>query len=198
MSKDYIINNLIGSLQKLPSIGYRTAKRMALNILQNKDEIIRPLLDSLSEAYLKIKKCSICGNLTTNDVCGICSDDRRNRQIICIVENIIDLWAVENVGIHNGIYHILDGTLSAVEGRGIEVLKIERLIERIKDYDIKEVIIATNPTSEGQTTAFYIASHLEEFDIKISQPALGVPMGSELNYLDDSTLNIAFKNKKEF
>jgi recombination protein RecR len=198
MGKDYIINNLIGSLQRLPSVGHRTAKRMALSILQNKDEIIKPLLDSLSEAYLKIKKCDICGNLTTDDVCGICSDERRDRQIICVVENIIDLWAIENVSIHNGIYHILDGTLSAVEGRGIEVLKIEKLVERIKDYSVREVIIATNPTSEGQTTAFYIASHLEEFNIKISQPALGVPMGSELNYLDDSTLNIAFKNKKEF
>ncbi|MDR2078060.1 MAG: recombination mediator RecR [Rickettsiales bacterium] len=198
MSKDYIINNLISSLQRLPSVGYRTAKRIALSILQNKDEVIKPLLDSLNEAYLKIKKCSICGNLTTDNVCEICSDERRDKQIICIVENIIDLWAIENVNIHNGIYHILDGTLSAVEGRGIEVLRIEKLVERIKNHNIREVIIATNPTSDGQTTAFYIASHLEEFNLRISQPALGVPMGSELNYLDDSTLNIAFKNKKEF
>ncbi|MDR2778415.1 MAG: recombination mediator RecR [Rickettsiales bacterium] len=198
MAEDYIINNLIGSLQRLPSVGYRTAKRIALNILQNRDEVIKPLLDSLSEAYLKIRKCSLCGNFTSREICGICSDEKRDRQTICVVENIIDLWAIENVNIHNGLYHILDGTLSAVEGRGVEVLRIEKLIEKIKNYNAREVIIATNPTSEGQTTAFYIASHLEGFNLRISQPALGVPMGSELNYLDDSTLNIAFKNKKEF
>ncbi|GHU27730.1 recombination protein RecR [Bacilli bacterium] len=198
MSRNYIINNLVNSLQRLPSIGHRTAKRIALSILQNKEEIIRPLLNSLNEAYLRIRKCSVCGNFTEGDICEICSDERRDHQTICVVENIADLWAIENINIYNGIYHILDGTLSAIEGRGIEVLKIEKLIERIKSYGIKEVIIATNPTSDGQTTAFYIASHLEEFKIKISQPALGVPMGSELNYLDDSTLDIAFRNKKEF
>ncbi|MDR1495295.1 MAG: recombination mediator RecR [Rickettsiales bacterium] len=198
MSKNYIINNLVNALQKLPSVGHRSAKRIALGILQNKNEMIRPLMEALSEAFLKIKRCTMCGNFTTEDSCEICSDERRDRQTICIVESIADLWAIENTNVYGGLYHILDGTLSAVEGRGIEVLRIEKLMERIKDYDIKEVIIATNPTSEGQTTAFYIANHLEGLGLKILQPALGVPMGSELSYLDDSTLDIAFKNKIEF
>ena len=122
----------------------------------------------------------------------------QTQKTICIIENVADLWAIENLNIYNGVYHILDGTLSAIEGRGIEVLKLDRLINKIKNDSVKEVIIATNPTIDGQTTAFYIASNLEEFDLKITQPALGVPMGSELNYLDDSTLDIAFKNKREF
>lgn len=198
MSSNYIINNLINTLQKLPTIGQRTAKRMALNMLQNKDTTIKPLIDALNEAYNNIHKCKICGNYTSGEICSICSDTKRDTQTICIVENISDLWAIENINIYNGIYHILNGTLSAIEGRGEEVLKMDCLKKRIIENDIKEVIIATNPTLDGQTTAFYIVSHLEEFDIKITQPALGVPMGSELNYLDDNTLNIAFKNKTNF
>lgn len=198
MSKNYIINNLINSLQKLPTIGQKTAKRIALNILQDKEHSIKPLINSLTEAYEKINKCKICGNFTTNELCNICGNETRDKTTICIVESIADLWAIENTGIYNGTYHILDGTLSAIEGRGTEVLHIDKLIKRIKENKIKEIIIATNPTLDGQTTAFYISSSLEEFNIKITQPAYGVPMGSELNYLDDSTLNIAFKNKKEF
>lgn len=198
MSKNYIINNLINSLQKLPTIGQKTAKRIALNILQNKEYIIKPLINSLTEAYEKVNKCKICGNFTTDELCDICNSETRDKTTICIVESIADLWAIENTGIYNGTYHILDGTLSAIEGRGTEVLHLDKLIERIKENNIKEVIIATNPTLDGQTTAFYISSSLEEFGVKVTQPAYGVPMGSELNYLDDSTLNIAFKNKKEF
>ncbi|MBO4956238.1 MAG: recombination protein RecR [Rickettsiales bacterium] len=198
MSSNYIINNLINTLQKLPTIGQRTAKRMALSMLQNKDTTIKPLIEAMNEAYNKINKCKICGNYTSGEICSICSDTKRDTQTICIVESISDLWAIENINIYNGIYHILDGTLSAIEGRGEEVLKIDQLKQRIVENNIKEVIIATNPTLDGQTTAFYIVSHLEEFNIKITQPALGVPMGSELNYLDDNTLNIAFKNKTNF
>lgn len=198
MSKNFIINNLVNSLQKLPSIGQRTAKRVALTILQDKEGIIKPLIDSLTEAYRKVNKCKICGNYTTEEICEICSNDNRNKKVICVVENIADLWAIENTNTYNGLYHILDGTLSAIEGRGIEVLRLEQLKNRIEKNDVQEVIIATNPTLDGQTTAFYIVSHLEQYNLKITQPALGVPMGSELNYLDDDTLNIAFKNKREF
>ncbi len=198
MSKNYIINNLVDALQKLPSIGQRNAKRLTINILQNKEELIKPLIGALNEAYIKIKKCELCGNFSTENLCEICSSEKRDKKTICIIENVADLWAIENLNIYNGVYHILDGTLSAIEGRGIEVLKLDRLINKIKNDSVKEVIIATNPTIDGQTTAFYIASNLEEFDLKITQPALGVPMGSELNYLDDSTLDIAFKNKREF
>jgi recombination protein RecR len=196
--KNFIINNLVNSLQRLPLIGHRTAKRIALSILQNKGEIIKPLIESLTEAYEKINKCSMCGNYTTGDICEICSDTKRDSQTMCIIENVADLWAIENTNTYNGIYHILEGTLSAIEGRGIEVLKLDKLRDRIIKNNVKEVIIATNPTLDGQTTAFYIVNHLEEFNLKITQPALGVPMGSELNYLDEDTLNIAFKNKIEF
>lgn len=198
MNKNYIINNLVNSLQKLPTIGNRSAKKIALSILQNKDTIIKPLVDSLNDVYTKINRCKECGNYTVDDLCDICSNEKRDKKIICIVESIADLWAIENTGVYNGLYHILDGTLSAIEGRGEEVLKIEELKDRINKNNIEEVIIATNPTLDGQTTAFYIVSSLEELDIKITQPALGVPIGSELNYLDDNTLNIAFKNKKDF
>ena len=198
MSKNYIINNLVTSLQRLPTIGYRSAQKIALSILQNKNTLIKPLMEALDDVYNKINKCKECGNYTTEELCDICSDDKRDKKTLCIVESIADLWAIENTGVYNGIYHILDGTLSAVEGRGEEVLKIDELIKRIKENEVEEVIIATNPTLDGQTTAFYLVSNLDGLDVKITQPALGVPMGSELNYLDDNTLNIAFKNKKEF
>ena len=145
------------------------------------------------------KKCPICGNLTTEDICEICKDETRNKEIICIVENVADLWAIEGTMIYKGQYHILGGNLSASEGRGPNDLNIESLIEKLKNNkNVKEIIIATNPTIEGQTTAFYIADILKEFNIKITKPAYGIPLGSEFNYLDESTLDIAFKNKKEF
>lgn len=197
-SKNYIINNLISSIQKLPGIGSKSAKRIVLSMLENKNKLIKPLIGALEEAYNNINKCSICGNFTTNDVCEICDNPLRDKQTICIVESIADLWAIENTNVYNGIYHILDGTLSAIEGRGIEVLLLDKLLDRIKENKIKEVIIATNPTIEGQTTANYLVNCLQDLNLKITQLGYGVPMGSELNYLDDGTLNIAFKNKKEF
>lgn len=197
-SKNYIINNLINSFQKLPGIGTKSAKRIVLNILQNKNKFIKPLMLSLDEAYQHIHTCSVCGNFTTSDLCDICNDGSRDRQTICIVESIADLWAIENTNVFRGLYHILNGTLSAIEGRGVEYLLLDNLAERIKENKIKEVIIATNPTIDGQTTAHYISNFLENFNLKIMQPAYGVPMGSELNYLDEGTLNIAFKNKQLF
>ena len=158
-----------------------------------------PLINSMDEAFNQINHDPICVNLTTENICEICSDETRNKDIICIVENIADLWAIENTMIYKGQYHILGGTLSATEGRGPNEINIESLLEKIKNNkNIKEVIIATNPTIEGQTTAFYIADILKDFNLKITKPAYGIPLGSEFNYLDESTLDIAFKNKKEF
>ena len=194
-----ILNDLIKIFSKLPSLGPRSAKRVVLHLLNNKENLMFPLLNAMEESYQKIKKCPICGNLTTEDICEICKDETRNKEIICIVENIADLWAREGTMIYKGQYHILGGNLSASEGRGPNDLNIESLIDKIKNNkNIKEVIIATNPTIEGQTTAFYIADILKEFDVKITKPAYGIPLGSEFNYLDESTLDIAFKNKKEF
>jgi recombination protein RecR len=197
-SKNYIINNLINSIQKLPGIGNKSAKRIVLSLLENKTRLIKPLIEALEEALHNINKCSICGNFTVNNTCDICNNPLRDKQTICIVESIADLWAIENTNVYNGTYHILEGTLSAIEGRGIEVLLLDKLLNRIKQNNIKEVVIATNPTMDGQTTANYLANSLQHLNIKITQLGYGVPMGSELNYLDDGTLNIAFKNKKEF
>lgn len=195
-----ILNDLIKLFSKLPSLGPRSAKRVVLYLLNNKENLMFPLLNIMEESYQKIKKCPICGNLTTENICETCSDNTRNKEILCIVENVADLWAIESTAIYKGQYHILGGNLSASEGRGPNDLNINSLIERIKNNNgvIKEIIIATNPTIEGQTTAFYLADILKEFNIKITKPAYGIPLGSEFNYLDESTLDIAFKNKKEF
>lgn len=194
-----IINDLIKIFSKLPSLGPRSAKRIVLHLLNNKENVMQPLILTMQDGYDKIKKCPICGNLTTENICEICSDTTRNNEILCIVENVADLWAIESTMIYKGQYHILGGNLSASEGRGPEDLNIESLIEKLKNNkNIKEVIIATNPTIEGQTTAFYIADLLKDFNIKITKPAYGIPLGSEFNYLDESTLDIAFKNKNEF
>ena len=198
MSKNYVINNLINNLQKLQNVGYKSAKKIALQLLLEKHTLIKPLINSLQDAYDKINRCKICGNLCDSDVCEICSNPRRNKKIICVVESIADLWAIENYNIFSGVYHILDGTLSAIDGRGPEVLKLEQLKNRIRENDCSEVIIATNATEDGQTTAFYLANVLEELNIKITQPSFGLPMGSEINFLDENTLNIAFRNKKDF
>lgn len=194
-----ILDDLIKFFSKLPSLGPRSARRVVLYLLNNKENIMLPLLNAMNEGYNKIKHCPICGNLTTNEICDICVDETRNKEIICVVENIADLWAIENTMIYKGQYHILGGTLSATEGRGPDDINIEGLVNKIKNaQNIKEVIIATNPTIEGQTTAFYIADILKNFNLKITKPAYGIPLGSEFNYLDESTLDIAFKNKKEF
>ena len=194
-----IINDLIKIFSKLPSLGPRSAKRIVLHLLNNKKNVMQSLILVMQDGYDKIKKCPICGNLTTENICEICSDTTRNNEILCVVENVADLWAIESTMIYKGQYHILGGNLSASEGRGPEDLNIESLIEKLKNNkNIKEVIIATNPTIEGQTTAFYIADLLKDFNIKITKPAYGIPLGSEFNYLDESTLDIAFKDKKEF
>jgi len=199
MNDNKIINDLIKIFSKLPSLGPRSAKRIVLHLLNNKETLMLPLLSAMDEGYRNIKKCKNCGNLTTNEICEICLDETRNKDVICVVENIADLWAIENTAIYKGQYHILGGNLSASEGRGPNDINIESLMEKLeKDKNIREVIIATNPTIEGQTTAFYIADMLKKFNIKITKPAYGIPLGSEFNYLDDSTLDIAFKNKKEF
>ena len=194
-----ILDDLVKLFSKLPSLGPRSARRVVLYLLNNKENIMAPLLNAMDEGYTKIKYCPICGNLTTDEICDICADETRNKEIICVVENVADLWAIENTMIYKGQYHILGGTLSATEGRGPNDINVEGLLNKIRNaQNIKEVIIATNPTIEGQTTAFYIADVLKDFNLKITKPAYGIPLGSEFNYLDESTLDIAFKNKKEF
>ncbi|GMO57547.1 MAG: recombination mediator RecR [Rickettsiales bacterium] len=192
-----IVNDLIRFFSKLPSLGTRSANRIVLHLLNKKEQLLLPLISLLDDVYKNIHHCRICGNLTTDKTCSICNDKTRDN-IICIVETVADLWNIENSGIYTGLYHILGGNLSANDGRTPQDLNFDSLIERIKNDGIDEVIIATNPTLEGQTTAFYISDLLKDVNVKITKPAYGIPLGSELNFLDESTLDIAFKNKKEF
>ena len=193
-----IINDLISAFSKLPSLGPKSAKRIVLHLLNNKETMLRNLLNAGEIAYKNIRNCEICGNLCSDTICDICKNSMRNAELLCVVETVSDLWAIENSAIYGGYYHILNGTLSAMEGRGPDDLNIATLIKRLKSGTIKEVILATNPTIEGQTTAHYIADLIKDFNVKITRPAYGIPLGSEFNYLDDSTLDIAFKNKKDF
>jgi len=157
-----------------------------------------PLLSVMEEAYNTVKKCEVCGNLTTKDVCDICDSQTRNHDVICVVETVADLWAIESTGSYNGLYHVLGGNLSASDGRAPCDLNIDSLLNRLKTNTVHEVVIATNATIEGQTTAFYIADLIKSTKVKITRPAFGIPFGGEFNYLDGSTLDVAFKNKKEF
>ena len=193
------IDNLIKIISKLPSMGPRSARRMALYLIKNKEKVMNPLIKSLNSVSENVKNCQICGNLSVNDVCDICCDSKRSDSIICLVEDVSDLWTMEKAGVFNGKYHVLGGVLSAMLGKGPDDLNINSLITRLKNnHDIKEVIIATNPTIDGQTTSYYLLEVLKEFDIKVSKLAHGIPIGGEINYLDEGTLDIALKLRSNF
>ncbi len=196
------LQNLIKLFAKLPSLGQRSARRIVLHLLNNKDNAMLPLINSLQETLKTTKHCQICGNLDSFEICTICKNQSRDNNLICVVEEVSDLWAIEKSGIFNGKYHILGGVLSAINGKGPADLNIEQLINRIKnaqpDGKPKEIILATNSTMEGQTTAYYLVELLKEFNIKISKLTAGIPIGSELDYLDEGTLGIAFKTRGLF
>lgn len=198
MHKENDLDNLIKLFSKLPSLGPRSARRMVLNLLKNRQAVMQPLIDSMQRVISNVKNCQQCGNLDVTEICSICSNHNRDNGIICVVEEVSDLWAIEKSGIFSGKYHILGGVLSAISGKGPEDLKIEGLLERIKKYGIKEVILATNPTIDGQTTAYYLAEILKNSDVNVSKLANGIPIGSELDYLDEGTLGIAFKSRNAF
>ena len=195
------LQNLIKLLAKLPSLGQRSARRIALHLLNNKDNAMVPLIDSLQLTLKTTKHCQICGNLDSSEICKICNNPARDNGLICVVEEVSDLWAIEKSGIFNGKYHILGGVLSAINGKGPQDLNIEKLIDRVRENKPKEIILATNSTMEGQTTAYYLVELLKEFakeNIKISKLTAGIPIGSELDYLDEGTLGIAFKTRGGF
>lgn len=196
------LQNLIKLFAKLPSLGQRSARRIVLHLLNNKENAMLPLINSLQETLKTTKHCQICGNLDSFEICTICKNQSRDNNLICVVEEVSDLWAIEKSGIFNGKYHILGGVLSAINGKGPADLNIEQLINRIKnaqpDGKPKEIILATNSTMEGQTTAYYLVELLKEFNIKISKLTAGIPIGSELDYLDEGTLGIAFKTRGLF
>ncbi|MFQ3307676.1 MAG: recombination protein RecR [Candidatus Midichloriaceae bacterium] len=191
------LQQLIKSLSKLPGLGYKSAKRIALHMIQNKNEMLQ--FNSLINQTLdQIIACKICHNIDVINPCNICSDSNRDGSILCIVETISDLWAIEKSKNYNGLYHVLGGVLSAIEGKTPENLNISDIEIRAVNSSIDEVIIATNSTLEGQTTGHYIAKILESQDIKISRLANGIPIGADLDYIDDGTLSLALKLRHKF
>ncbi|MBL95256.1 MAG: Recombination protein RecR [Alphaproteobacteria bacterium MarineAlpha3_Bin5] len=190
------IDDLIILLAKLPGLGPRSARRVALHLLRKRESLMIPLSQKLSDIMNAIKTCPICGNLDTDSPCNICSDFRRDQSIICVVEDVGDLWALERSALYKGLYHVLGGTLSALDGIGPDELHIPKLVERASQIEVKEVILATNATIDGQSTAHYIAKQLADANSNISGLAHGVPIGGELDYLDDGTLLTALNGRK--
>jgi recombination protein RecR len=192
------IERLIQVLAKLPGLGPRSARRAALHLIKNREKLLVPLTSALEEALDKVTVCSECGNVDTSDPCTLCRDPRRDRTVICVVEEVGDLWALERAGAWSGLYHVLGGTLSAVEGVRPEDLSIARLVERAGHEGVKEVVLAVNATVEGQTTAHYIIDRLKDLNIATSRLAHGVPVGGELDYLDEGTLTQAMRARRPF
>lgn len=189
------IEHLIQRLAKLPGLGPRSARRAALFLLQKRESLLVPLARALTEAADGVSECSICGNLDASDPCAVCADEKRDSSLICVVEDVADLWALERGGAFKGRYHVLGGVLSALDGVGPEDLNIPALVRRAGDGAVAEVILATSATVDGQTTAHYIAERLADSGVAVSGLAHGVPVGGELDYMDDGTLATALKGR---
>jgi len=185
------LDHLIQLLAKLPGFGPRSARRAALFLIKRRESLMEPLATALAEAARAVHPCSVCGNLDTVDPCALCSDQKRDAGVICVVEDVADLWALERGHVFKGRYHVLGGTLSALDGVGPNELRIEPLVRRVRDERAREVILAMNATVEGQTTAHYIVDRLEATGVQITRLAHGVPVGGELDYLDDGTIGAA-------
>lgn len=190
------IEHLVQLLAKLPGLGPRSARRAALHLLKRRDALMTPLARALADTAEHVRACTECGNLDTVDPCAICTDARRDVSQICVVEDVAGLWALERTASFRGRYHVLGGLLSALDGVGPEDLRIPKLIERARRPETTEVILATSATVEGQTTAHYIAERLADCEVAVSGLAHGVPVGGELDYLDDGTLSAALKARR--
>jgi recombination protein RecR len=190
------LDRIIHLLAKLPGLGPRSARRAALHLLKRRDTLMRPLAESLSLAADKVVACAECGNLDTIDPCGICRDPRRDPTRVCVVKEVGDLWALERAGVFQGRYHVTGGLLSALDGVGPEELNIDGLAARAEPPEVIEVILAMDATVDGQTTAHYIVDRLAGCGVEISRLARGVPVGGELDYLDDGTLAQALKARR--
>ena len=187
------IEKLIQLLARVPGLGPRSARRAALHLIKKKEVLLEPLGRAMQDAAEKVRICSVCGNIDTSDPCSICSDPRRDDATIIVVEDVSDLWALERAGTMNVKYHVLEGRLSPLDGIGPDDLNIASLIDRVSAGGVKEVILAVNATVEGQTTAHYLTDQLAAFPVKITRLAHGVPVGGELDYLDDGTLAAALR-----
>lgn len=187
------IEKLIQLLAKVPGLGPRSARRAALHLIKKKEQLLGPLADAMGETHRKVKICSCCGNVDTVDPCTVCTDASRDQSIIIVVEDVSDLWALERAAAMNTAYHVLGGTLSPLDGIGPDDLNIAGLVDRVARGGVRELIIAVNATVEGQTTAHYITDRLEGLDVRITRLAHGVPVGGELDYLDEGTLTAALR-----
>jgi len=192
------IERLIQLLAKLPGLGPRSARRAVLNLLKRRETLMMPLAEAISDVARTILTCSVCGNLDTQDPCAICRDARRDETLLCVVEDVADLWAIERTASFQGRYHVLGGTLSALDGVRPEDLHIGGLLARAAEGTVQEVILAMNATVEGQTTAHYIMDRLAGLGVKVSRLAHGVPVGGELDYLDEGTLSAAMRQRTPF
>lgn len=190
------LDDLIALLAKLPGLGPRSARRAALHLIKQRETLLRRLAVALTEAADQVRKCSTCGNLDASDPCWICGDPERTDRQICVVEEVDDLWALERSGLFRGRYHVLGGALSAIDGYGPQDLGIDRLLARVAAGTVEEVILATSATVDGQTTAHYIADRLSPTGVAVTRLAHGLPVGGELNYLDDGTLGAAFEARR--
>lgn len=190
------IERLIQLLSRLPGLGPRSARRVGLHLLKKRESLMQPLSVALADAARAIRPCTVCGNLDTIDPCSICADPRRDLGLICVVEDVGDLWAMERARIFSGRYHVLGGSLSALDGIGPDELNIGSLVKRVTAGGIREVIVATNATVDGQTTAHYLAERLADTAVPLTRLAHGVPVGGELDWLDDGTLATALKARR--
>ena len=190
------IQRMIDLIARLPGLGPRSARRAALFLLKRQDTLLRPLAEALAAAADKIELCAVCGNFDTLQPCAVCQATGRDDGLLCVVEDIPDLWALERASAFRGRYHVLGGVMSALDGVGPEDLSIGRLVERVRSGDFREVILALNATVDGQTTAHYVAEQLEGLGVEVSRLAHGVPVGGELDHLDEGTLATALRSRR--
>ena len=191
------IDKLSKLIAKLPALGTRSSRRIVLHLLKKKDSVLLPLISALQEVADNINKCPICGNFDTQIPCSICSNTSRDLETVCIIQDVADLWAMERIGTYKGQYHILGGILSALDGITPEDLNIETLFLRINKNQIKEIILALPATIDGQITSHYLISRFKEYPVKITTLAQGIPIGGELDYMDDGTIQMALNARKE-
>ncbi|MDD5586059.1 MAG: recombination mediator RecR [Alphaproteobacteria bacterium] len=192
------LDHLTQLLARMPGLGPRSARRVVLYLLKRREALMLPLAEAMHAAAHNVKSCAVCGNLGGLDPCEICRDDKRDRTLICVVEDVGDLWALERSRAFRGLYHVLGGTLSALEGVRPADLRIEELLARLETGEVKEVILAMGATVEGQTTAHYVTERLTPFNVTVSRLAHGLPVGGELDYLDDGTLTAALQARRAF
>jgi len=189
--------NLVEEFQKLPGVGIKTAERFAFSLLENSKESVEDFSKSILDMKNKIRSCKICGNLSETDICEICSNEKRNKNILCVVENIKTILPLEQSGIFNGVYHVLGGLISPMEGIGPENLNLNQILRRIKEEEISEIILALKPSIEGETTSLYLKEILKDLNVKVTRIAYGIPLGFDIEYIDTMTWQKAFEDRNQ-